>query len=241
MSIWTFRELPLFNFDRLVISWASIIHSSQKLWPFEFLRAFVVQFWASRYIMGVDHTFESKVMAVSIYRDLPCSISRVSIFGARESDIRVKSYSHRNISRASAIQFWASRYIMGVDHTFQSKVMAIWTFRELLLFNFDGLVISWAPIIHLSQKIWPFEFLRASVVQFWTSRYIMGIDHIFESKVMAVSICQDLPCWISRVSIFGARKSDIRVKSYSHRNISRASTIQFCASRYIMGVDHTFE
>jgi len=143
-------------------------------------RASVVQFWPSCYIMGVDHTFESKVMAVSICRDLPCSISRVSIFGARESDTRGKSYRHMYISRASAVQFWAYRYIMGIDHTFESKVMAIWTFRELPLFNLDHLVISWASLIHSSQKLRPFELQRASVVQFWASRYIMGVDHTFE-------------------------------------------------------------
>ena len=161
--------------------------------------------------MGVDHTFESKVKVVWICRELPCWISRVSIYDARESTIRMKSYTKLNFSRTSIVQFWASRYIMGIDHTVVSKVMGIWIFWAISLFNFDRLVISWASIIHTSQKLWSFEFLRASVVQFWESRYIMRVDHTFESKDMAVSICRDLPCSISRVSIFGGRVSVIRV------------------------------
>ena len=38
------REIPLFNFECLDISWASIIHSSQKLWPFQFAESLRVQF-----------------------------------------------------------------------------------------------------------------------------------------------------------------------------------------------------
>ena len=97
-----------------------------------FLRPSIVQFWASRYIVGVDHTFDSKVMGVWISWELPWSISRVSIYDARESDIRVNSNSPLNFSGAS-IQFWASRYIIGVDHTFDSKVMAVWICRVLPL------------------------------------------------------------------------------------------------------------
>ena len=48
--------------------------------------------FTSQSIMGVDHTFESKVMAVWICRELPWSISRVSIYDARESDIRYENH-----------------------------------------------------------------------------------------------------------------------------------------------------
>jgi len=191
--------------------------------------------------MGVDHTFESKVMAVWICRGLPWSISRVMIYDAHESDIRVKSYSHLNFSRASVVQFWASRYIMGVYHTLESKVMAVWICRELpwaisrvSIYDADESDIRVKSYSHLN-------FSRASVVQFWVSQYIMGVDHTFESKVMAVWICRELPWSISKVSIYDARESDIRVKSYSHLNFSRVSVVQFWVSRYIMGVDHTFE
>jgi len=155
--------------------------------------------------MGVNHTFESKVLTVWILQDLPCSILRVSIYDARELDIRVKSYSHLNYSRASVVQFWASRYIMGVDHIFESKVMTVWICQELTY-----------PISRVSiydAREWDIRvksyrhliYLRASVDQFCASWYIMVVDHTFKSKVMTVWIWQDLPCSILRVSIYDAR------------------------------------
>ena len=87
MTILISRELPLFNFERLDISWASIIHSSQTLWPFEFVDSF------------------------------RCSIVSVSICDAPESDVRVKSNDHLNISRASVVQFRASLYVMRLNRT----------------------------------------------------------------------------------------------------------------------------
>ena len=163
--------------------------------------------------MGIDPTLESKDMAVWICRELPWSISRVSIYDARESDIWEKIYSQLNFSRASVVQFWASRYIMGVDHTFESKVMAVWICRELpwLILRVSTYDAPESDIRVNSYSV--LNFSRASVVQFWASRYITGVDHTFESKVMAVWICQELPWSISMVSICDARESDIRVKS----------------------------
>ena len=145
-----------------------------------FLRASVVQFCPSRYIKGVDHTLKSKVRAVWIFRELLCSTLRVSIYDARESDNRVKSYSHLNFSRASVVQFWASRYIMGVNHTFESKVRAAWICREVLMFKFERLDISRASIIHSSQKLGPLEFAESFRVQFRGSRYRMHKNRTFE-------------------------------------------------------------
>ena len=155
-----------FNLEGFDIWCTWIGHPRENYGHLNFSRASVVQFWVSRYIIGIDHTLESKFMVVWICQELPCSIWRVSISYARESDIRVKSYRHFNFSRASVVQFWASRYIMDIDHTFESKVMAVW-------------------------------------------------------------ICRELPCSISRDSIYDARESYIRVKSYSHVNFSRASVVHF--------------
>jgi len=60
MTILISRELPLFNFERLDILWTWIRHPCEKLWPFEFLKSF------------------------------RCSISSVSIYYAREWDLRWK-------------------------------------------------------------------------------------------------------------------------------------------------------
>ena len=106
MTIWISRELPLFNFEPLDILCAWIGPTSEKLRPFELLKSF------------------------------HCSISSVSIYYAPESEIRVKSYDHLNVSRAAVVQFRASLYVMRLNRTSELKVMTVWISRELSLLNF---------------------------------------------------------------------------------------------------------
>jgi len=181
MTNWISWELPLFNFVRLDILCACIGPMSEKLWPFEFLESF------------------------------RCWISSVSISYAPESDLRVKSYDHLNFSRASVVQFRASRYIMRLNRTSEWKVMTIWISREHPLFNVERLDTWCFWIGPPCEKLWPFEFLESFL------------------------------CSILCVSIYYAPESDLRVKSYDHSNISRASVDQFRASRYIMRLNLTSE
>jgi len=157
------------------------LNPCEKLWPFEFLESF------------------------------RCSISRVSIYYAPESDLRVKSFDHLNFSRASAVPFLASRYIMRLNRISEWKVLTIWISRELPLFNFERLDILCAWIGYPSGKLGPFEFLES------------------------------FRCSISKVSIYYAPESDIRIKSYDHLNVSRASAVPFLASRYIMRLNRISE
>jgi len=84
-----------FNFEHLDILWVSIRHPSKKLWPFEFVWGFLVEFRASwNIIMGLNRTSESKVIADWIFPQLPFSI--LSIL-----------------------------YVMGLNRTSKSKVMPI--------------------------------------------------------------------------------------------------------------------
>jgi len=179
MTIWISRELPLFNFECVDILCAWIKPPSETLCPFEFLESF------------------------------RCSISRVSISYAPKSDLRVKSYDHLKFSRASIVQFRASRYIMRLTLTSMRKFMTIWISRELPLFNFERLDILCAWIGPPSEKLWPFQYLNS------------------------------FHCSFSRISIYYAPESDLCVKSYDHLNFSRASTVQFRASRYIMRLNLT--
>jgi len=193
MTVWIFGELPITSsrvsiyyepkldilvkcfdhlnfsrasiFENLKISWASHIYPSQKLWLFE-------------------------------YYELLSTISSVSIYYAPQSDIRVKCYDHLNFSNASVVHFRASRYIIGLTHTTKSKVTAVWICRELPfsistvsiyyarkwisewnvmtisitrelpLFIFERLDISWAFHIHPSQKLWPFEYAESFMFNF---------------------------------------------------------------------------
>jgi len=131
MTIWISRELSLFNFERLVILCAWIGPLCDKFWTFEFLESF------------------------------RCSISSVSKCDAPESHTWVKSYDHLSFSRAYAVQFQESRYIMRLNRTSVWKVMTILIFWELLFFNFERLNWSCAWIGHPSEKLWPFEFLES--------------------------------------------------------------------------------
>ena len=123
----------------------------------------------------------------------------------------MKSNDHLNFSRASAVQFRASRYIMFLNPSSELKVMTIWISRELPLFNFELLDILCAWIGPPSEKLWPFEFLKSFY------------------------------CSISSVSIFYVAESDLRVKCYDPLNISRASVFQFRVSLYVMRLYRTSE
>jgi len=210
MTIWISREVPLFNFECLDILFAWIEHPSEKLWPFEFLESFI------------------------------CSMSSVPIYFVPESDIRVISYDHLNFSRASVVQFRASRYIMRLNWTSESKVMTIWTSWELPLCNFERLQILYGWIGHLSEKFWPFEFLESfrcsiSSVSTWygpeSNIRVKSHDHF--------KFLERFCCSISSVSIYYVPESDILVKSYDHLNFSLASVVQFRVSRYILFLNWT--
>jgi len=181
MTISISQELPLFNFELLNILCAWSGFPCEKLWPFEFLERF------------------------------RCLISSVSISDVPESDIRVKSYDNFNFSRASIVQFWASRYLMCLNRTSEWKVMTILISQEFLYFNFERLDIWYAWIGHPSANLWSFKFLRS------------------------------FRCSILSFSIYYAPESDIRVKSYDHLNFLRSSVVQFRASPYVMRLNRTSE
>ena len=181
MTIRISRELPLFNFERLDILCPQIRHPSEMLWPFEFIESFR---W---------------------------SISSVSIYYTRESDQRVKSNGHLILSRASVVQFRASRYIMCLNRTSKLKLLTIRISREIPLFNFE-LLYKWCSWIWPPcENLWPFEFLES------------------------------FRCSILSVSIYYTPESDLRVKRYDHLNFSRASVVQFRASRYLMRLNRISE
>jgi len=126
-----------------------------------------------------------------------------------KSDIRVKSYDHSNLSRASVVQFRASRWVMSPNRTSVWKVMPIGLCWEPPLFNFKRLDELCPRIGHPSEILWPFEFVESFL------------------------------CSISSVSIYYVPESDIRVKFYDHSNLSRAFVVQFRASRWVLSANRT--
>ena len=131
MTIQISRELLLFNFERLDELCPRIEHSCEKLWPFKFVDSFR---W---------------------------TVSSVSIYYFPESNIRVKCYDHSNFSRASVVQFRASRWVMSPNRTSVWKVMTIRICLELPLFNYEHLDILCPWNEHSSEMLWPFEFLES--------------------------------------------------------------------------------
>ena len=64
-----------------------------KLWPFEFLVSFVVQFQASRYIMCLNLTCVWNVMTIWMSRELPLFYFEHLDMWCAWIDVRVKSYA----------------------------------------------------------------------------------------------------------------------------------------------------
>ena len=120
-------------------------------------------------------------MTVWICQEIFFSISRVSIYYAPVSDIQVISYDHLNYSRASVVHFRASRYIMGLNQLSMWKVMVVWIWSELLC-SISSVSIYYALESDIQVKSYDhLNFSRASVVQFWASGNIMGLNHIVKS------------------------------------------------------------
>ena len=141
-KLWSFEFLENFRCSILSVSICDGPESDLRVKSYDhlnFSRASVVQFCASRYIIRLNRTSEWKLWAFEFLYSIRYSISIVSIYYAPESDLRVKSYDHLNFSRASIIQFLASRYIMRLNLTSVWKVVTIWISRELPLFNFERL------------------------------------------------------------------------------------------------------
>ena len=131
----------MFNFESLNMLWPAIGYQSQNLWPFKFSWSIRVQFWYSRYIWGVNRTFDSKVMAVWICEQILRSISRVSICYGPQSDVRLKTYRNLNLPKASVSNLkrrgicWVS-----INHPYQK----LYWFAYALAFvsNFECLDIQ---------------------------------------------------------------------------------------------------
>ena len=180
MTIWISQELPLFNFEHLDILCAWIGHPCEKLWPLEILESFC------------------------------CSISSVWVYYCPKLYIRVKRYYHFNFSRASIVEFRASRYIMRLDRTSVSKVMTIWISIELPFFNFERLDTLCTWIRHPCEKLWPFEIHES----FRCSISSVSIYHVPELYIRVKMLW---PFWNSReLPLFNLERLDILCPRIGH-------------------------
>ena len=252
----------MFNFKILDILWAWIEHPSEKLWPFEFLESFRCSF-SSVSIYHGPHTYTRvksygrlNFMKASVFNfdcldilftwighpsemlkpfkffeSFRSSFSSVSIYHGPHTYTQFQSYGRLNLPRASVLNFDRLNILCaGIRDPIE------------ILCTISRVSIYYEPESDIIVKSYDqLNFSRASVVHFRAARYIMGLTHTPESKVMFVWICQELLCSISTVSIYYAPESKIRVKCYYHLNFSRAFPVHFQTSRNIMRLTHTPE
>ena len=100
-------------------------------------------------------------------------------------DIRVKSYCHLNLLRASVFNFERLDIIWdSIIHPVKSNHRLIFLIASVL--NFERLDILWDTIGHTSQKLLSFEFSQSFCFELRASRYITGLNRTSESKVIVV-------------------------------------------------------
>ena len=126
-----------------------------------------------------------------------------------KSDIRVKRYDHSNLSRASVVQFAASRWVMSENRTSEWKFMTIRITRVLPLFNFERPDIL-CPESDIRVKFYHHSNLsRASGFQFWASRWVMSPNRTSVGNVMTIRLCWEL-------SLFNFKRVDILCPRIGH-------------------------
>ena len=104
----------------------------------------------------------------------------------------MKSYDHLNSQGLSLFNSECLVYYAPWSDI-RVKSYDLMNSRELPFINFERLDILCAWIGHPSEKLWPFEFSRASHVKFLVSTYIMRLNLISEWKVMTIWISWELP------------------------------------------------
>ena len=156
-------------------------------------RACVVQLRASRWVMSANRKSFEKLWPFEFGECFRCSISSVSIFYVLESDIRVKCYDHSNLSRASVVQFRASRWVMSAKRTSCEK---LWPFEFLECFRISISSVSIYYVVESDIRVKYYHhsnLSRAFVVQFRESRYIMSPNRTSEWNFMTIRISRELP------------------------------------------------
>jgi len=162
MTIWISRELPLFNFERLEILCTQIGHPSETLSPFECLKASVVQFWASRYIISLNRTSEWKVMTIGISRELP-------LFKFECLDILCPQIGH------PCEKLWPFEFLESFRCSISSVPIYFAPESDIRVRSYDNL-----------------NFSRAFVVQFRVPQYIIRLNRKPELKVLTIWISREV-------------------------------------------------
>ena len=177
--------------------------------------------------MRLNRTSEWKVISFEFLGNFHCSFFSISIYHGPQSYTHVNSYGCLNWTRASVFNFehfdilcaWIDNpsenlWPFEFHQSFCCSFSSVWIYhgsqsynrvksynrlnlRRAFVFNFDFRDILCAWIGHLSEKLWPFEFLRS------------------------------FRCSFSSISIYHGPQSYNRVKIYSRSNLLRAFVLNF--------------
>jgi len=116
-----------------------------------------------------------------------------------ESDFRVKSYDHFNFSRASVVNF-ERLSILYVWIGPPCDKLRPFEFLKSFRCPISSFSIYYAPESDFHVTSYDhFNFSRASVVQFRSSRYIMRLNKTSVLQVMAIWISRELPLFNSEL------------------------------------------
>ena len=157
-----------------------------------------------------------------------------------ESDIRVKSYDHSAFSRASVVQFRASRYIMSPNRISEWNVMTIGISWEHPYFNYEGLDILCTRIGYSCEKLWPFKFLESFRCSISSVTIYYAANRTSEWKIR--------PIWNSReLPLLNFEHLDMLCALIAHPSekllplqFLESTVVQFQASRWVMSPNRTF-
>jgi len=177
MTIWISRELPLFNFMLLYILCAWIGLPFEKLWPLEFLESIRCSISS----VSIYYAPESE-LRVKSYDNL--NISRAFVVQFRESRYSIR-LTQTSVWQVMTIRISLELSLSNFEHLdilcslIGLPCDKLWPFEFLESFrcSISTLSIYYAPESDFRLKSYDhLNLLRASVVQFRASRYVIRLN-----------------------------------------------------------------
>jgi len=211
-KLWPFEFLESFCISILSVSIYYVPESNIQVKCYDhsnLLRASIVQFRASEYIMSLNPTSEWNVMTIRISRELP-------LFNFERLDILCPQLRH------PSEMLWPFEFLESFYCSILSVYMSYVFESEIRVKCYDHS-----------------NFSRPSVVQFRASRWFISPNRTSVWNVMTIGISRALSLFnFKRLDELRPRNGHLCEKLW-HSNFSRAFVVQFRASRYIKSPNRT--
>jgi len=101
---------------------------------FVFVMGFIFQQRASKCIININRSCVSNVMVVQICVGIPYQLSSTMIYYGPPSDIRVKTFAHRNLLKSSLLNF---ECLNRLPNLFGDSSEMLWSFELVMVFIFQ--------------------------------------------------------------------------------------------------------